>query len=98
MLRWNPSALKSSSGPATPVVPTASNSAPRRNRSRRSDSSLILVVIGAAHEVAALLTKQLALALSQTAAAHRTKQHRLVVAYYPSPTTPAQNRRSPAPR
>src|SRR5262245_40214950 len=80
MLRWAPSGLKSSSGPATPVVPTASSSAPRRNRSRRSERSLIAsVVIRAAHVIPALFAEQFALALGEPAAAHRAEQHRFGV-------------------
>src|ERR1700752_1547369 len=74
-----PSGLKSSSGPAAPVVATASNSAPRRNLSRRSAISLInLIVIRAGHVIAALVAKQFALALGKPPAADRAIQHGLV--------------------
>src|SRR5438445_895498 len=73
---------KSSTGPAAPVVATAASSAPRRNLSNRSASSLIFlsIIVGAGHVIATLFAVELAFALSQTAAADRAEKHWFLVA------------------
>src|SRR5437899_2940176 len=70
---------KSTSSPAAPVSTVASTSAPRRKRSRSSAREFISVVIGAAHEIAALLALQLASPGREAGRAYRAVEHRLLL-------------------
>src|SRR5258708_31215737 len=69
------SGAKSTSSPAAPVSTVASNSGPRRKRSRSSGMEFMSVVVGAAHVVAAFFTEQLALAACQPRGADRAVEH-----------------------
>src|SRR6266852_1883240 len=82
MVHFPGAGTKSTSSPAAPVSTVASSSAPRRKRSRSSAREFIgfaSIVIGAAHEIAALFTQQLAFPPGQMGRADRAVEHRLLV-------------------